>query len=56
MTRVAQQAEGRYLGCRLAITERTVTVFAPVSGRVIGTAYSISGARRIIRGYRGSKR
>lgn len=56
MTRVAQQAEGRYLGCRLAITERTVTVFAPARGRVIGVAYSLSGARRLARGYRGSKR
>lgn len=56
MTRVAQVAHGRYLGCTLRITERDVTVFAPASGRVIGVAYSLSGARRLARGYRGSKR
>lgn len=55
MTRVAEHAHGKYLGCEMRITERCVTVFAPASGRVIGTAYSISGARRIAKGYRGGK-
>ena len=47
---------GRYLGLTLVITERTVDVFRH-DGRHIGTAYTVSGARRICRGYRsGSKR
>lgn len=56
VTRVAQETHGKYLGCRLLIRERDVTVFAPAGGRVIGVAYSLSGARRLCRGYRGSKR
>lgn len=46
---------GRYLGMTLHITDSVVTVARP-DGRVIGTAYSMSGARRIARGYRGAKR
>lgn len=51
MTRLVEQTTGKYLGYPLAITERTVTVFRP-DGRFVGTAYSISGARRLVRGYR----
>lgn len=54
--RVASVAHAKYLGYPLIVKERDVTVLAPVSGRVIGTAYSMSGARRLVRGYRGSKR
>ena len=46
---------GRYLGMNLHITDRSVIVARP-DGRVIGTAYSMSGARRLVRGYRGAKR
>lgn len=41
----------RYLGCTLVVGARTVEVFAP-NGRRIGHAYTVSGARRIAKGYR----
>lgn len=55
MRRVAEVTEGKYLGHPLVIRERDVTVLRP-DGRLIGVAYSMSGARRLVRGYRGSKR
>lgn len=51
----AASVRAKYLGYPLLVKERDVTVFRP-DGREIGLAYSMSGARRIVRGYRGSKR
>lgn len=50
-----EYATGRYLGCKLEITNPYVNVYSP-TGRWIGRAYSMSGARRLVRGYRGAKR
>lgn len=43
-----------YRGCTLVIGPRTVDVYAP-DGRYIGAAYTVSGARRIVRGYRNER-
>lgn len=55
MTPAVEQTHGKYLGFRLAITDHTVTVYR-LDGRLIGTSASMSGARRLIKGYRRSDR
>jgi hypothetical protein len=47
----ADRVNTKYLGYDLVIGPRTVTVSTP-DGRPIGTAYTVSGARRIVKGYR----
>lgn len=55
MTRVADTERTRYLGFELLVRERDVRVLDS-RGRVLGVAYSVAGARRLVRRERGSKR
>lgn len=49
--KVAVSERTRYLGFTLVIGARLVEVYEP-AGRLVGRAYTVSGARRIVRGYR----